>query len=216
MKRIAKYLFIVIVALFLIRPIYAQELRLGLNHNRKIVNYLNFTFKGEIRANLQSSKGTYSIIQPGISYDLTKKITVAGAYRLVWAKNYADEEMEETIDLKKNRVTFDAKYRFNSLSEELGVDYRIRYHYSHRKGKSKSYIRNRIRLKYQNTKRSQFFVGMEPFYYLDDNKLSQIRLSVGNEYKFKGFDIKIYMLLDEIFNDGSLESMHQFGVSIGL
>lgn len=215
MKSICKYFSITIFVL-LSAPAVAQELRLGLDYDKEIVGNLDLRVKGQIRRNLQSENSTYYIIQPGVSFDVTKRFSVSAAYRLTRGYDYAEEEGVDLIDMHKHRITLDGKYRFKPISENVRLDYRLRYQYTFEEEKSGQYIRNRIRLKYNNTKHSQVFCGVEPYYRLDTRELRQLRVSIGNSYKFDHFKIDVYMLMDGIFNDGSIGSMHQVGLSVSL
>ncbi len=216
MRSIYKGLVNTLFLLMIVNTAIAQELRIGLDYDKKVSENLKFIFKGQIRNNLQYENSTYYIIQPGISFDLTKRFTLSGAYRFTSGYNYTVEDDIDMINLHKNRITLDGKYKFRQLSDRFCLDYRLRYQYTYEKGKSKKYIRNRMKLKYSNSKHSNISFGVEPYYRLDTKELSQLRISISNSYNFEAFELEVYMLLDGSFNNGSLKSMHQIGVSFAL
>jgi hypothetical protein len=147
--------------------IYAQELWTGFTLRLKPSSRLNAEIEQQFRFGNGINSLNTTFTEIGIGYDITKRLEVNIAYRNTIKTG------DERVDNDKQRLSANASYNFGSNDTKFVLTYRLRYQTAWEKSNQENrddYIRNRLNLDYNLTKRVQPYVGTEVFYKLNQNK----------------------------------------------
>jgi predicted porin len=120
-------------------------------------------------------------VELGVGYDLTSRLNVNMAYR------HTDRTTIERIDDDRRRVSAEASYTIGSDQTAFVLAYRLRYQYARETSGEENrdtYIRNRLVLTYNLTKRAHPYVTTEVFYKLAPaNEIRAFWLTMGLKTK---------------------------------
>lgn len=147
---------------------YAQELWTGITLRVKPAKKLTAELEQQFRFNNGINALNTTFTEIGLGYDITKRLGVKAAYR----NTYKTGELR--VDNDKQRLSAEITYDMGSDETQFILSYRFRYQVARETGNSENpdrddYIRNRINLDYNLTKRVQPYVATEIFYKLNQN-----------------------------------------------
>ena len=142
---------------------YAQEVWTGATLRVKPTKRVTAEVEQQFR--FQNNFATlYSrFVELGLGYDITSRLNVHVAYR------HTDRTDEERIDDDRRRISAEASYNIGSDETAFVLSYRLRYQSAQATSGEENrddYIRNRLALEYNLTKRVQPYVTTETFYKL--------------------------------------------------
>ena len=197
--------------------IAAQELRIGVDYDRMLLTKLEFRSKVQLR-NIPIPQSTfYGILQVGLEYEIFKTLSLAGTYRYSLTPNTMGEKLLESIE-DKMRYTAELKYRHPRYDNGIRISYRLRYqHSASHEGKSKDYLRNRLKVDYKLTKELRPYTALELYYMLGKYEMTRLRLYLGSEINVVRTEIELsYIFETKTHDDNGSWTSHMIGLFLKL
>lgn len=198
----------IVCALFLATQIaYGQrpadfELWTGGEVGLKLNKKLGLSLSEQVRFNdtISSIKKTFTEL--GLKYKVGKNFSFKGNYRLTIPPN-------ENI---LHRLALDANYQWKKKDTPLSFSYRLRF--QHQFGKTRTYVRNKVKLGYNLSKLVDPFVAYELFFRFNrKNEFRISRLTAGLDWRVtKKFEITTYYRLQDDIFIKSPQRQHIFGL----
>ncbi len=197
--------------------IAAQELRIGVDYNRTLPAKLEFTSKVQLRTILGPQHIYYMILQVGLEYEIFETLSLAGTYRYSLAPTAKSENLLKSLD-DKRRYTAELKYKHPRFDNGIRLSYRLRYqHSATHEGKSKDYLRNRLKVDSKLTKELRPYIAFESYYRLGKNEMNRFRLYLGSEIKVARTEIELsYIFETKTHDDNGRWTFHMIGLFLKL
>lgn len=192
---------------------YAQELwtgatfRLRLNKSWAAEVEQQFRFDNNI-----TSYGS-SFTELGLRYKYNNHVGVKAGYR------FTDRSGNVRIPDNRQRFNADVFFNIGSSKTDFVLSYRIRYQRSRigdEETKPRDYLRNRLSMDYNLTKKTQPYVETELFYLFEDkNELRAMRLTMGlNTQLTKQLELNTFYRLENELNVKRPERVRIIGVML--
>ncbi|MBI3135468.1 MAG: DUF2490 domain-containing protein [Bacteroidetes bacterium] len=148
-----------------------------------------------------------AIAEAGVKYDLNKSIAFFSEYR------YTLRPLQNDI----NRISLGATYSWSKKGFPLALSYRIKFQYSRNRnsGNSESYLRNKITLDYNLSKRLDPYLSYELFFLFGKNEFRNTRYSLGFEWSFtKNLSLAVYYMYQREIYVKKPSVDHIFGLTL--
>lgn len=142
---------------------YAQEVWTGVSLRVKPTRRINVEAEQQFRFQNNFSTLYSHFVELGAGYDITSRLNIHAAYR------HTNRTSVERVDDDRRRISAEASYNIGSDNTAFVLSYRIRYQSAQEtsgEGNQDSYIRNRLALDYNLTKRVTPYATTEFFYKL--------------------------------------------------
>ncbi len=192
---------------------YAQEVWTGVTLRVKPLKRVNVDLEQQFRFEDGFSSLYSRFTELGIGYDLTKRLEIGAAYR------HTDRSTGERVDDDRRRISAEASYTFGSDETAFTLAYRLRYQSAQTRseeGERDDYIRNRLALDYNLTKRVQPYVTTELFYKLNQVNMTRafwftmgLKSSIG-----KSFGINTFYRVEKELNKKRPQNNHIIGLML--
>ena len=197
--------------------IAAQELRIGVDYNRTLPAKLEFTSKVQLRTILGPQHIYYMILQVGLEYEIFETLSLAGTYRYSLAPTAKSENLLKSLD-DKRRYTAELKYKHPRYDKGIRLSYRLRYqHSASYEGKSRDYLRLRLKADYKMTKELRPCIALEPYYRLGGNEMNRIRLYLGSKINVVRTEIELSYIFElKTHDDNGSWTFHMIGLFLNL
>jgi hypothetical protein len=197
--------------------IAAQELRIGVDYNRMLPAKLEFTSKVQLRTILGPQHIYYIILQVGLEYEIFETLSLAGTYRFSLAPTAKSENLLKSLD-DKRRYTAELKYKHPRFDNGIRLSYRLRYqHSATHEGRSRDYLRNRLKVDSKLTKELRPYIAIESYYRLGKNEMNRLRLYLGSEIKVVRTEIELsYIFEAKTHDDNGRWTFHMIGLFLKL
>ena len=194
----------------------AQEFITSVGANYDISK--RWSIEGEVqnRNNSVSEINTRSwIFQGEIGYDILDHVNLSATYRNTSTEtinHFAESDIEKN---DKNRYTANIRYKTKRLANQIRFSHRLRYQYSQHDNKDdKEYIRYKLTIDHKLSKNAKPYVAIEPYYYLNKNKLKYFRLYLGNEFDFNRTNVDIFLITETEPENESFSLLYMLGVKL--
>jgi hypothetical protein len=178
---------------------YAQEVWTGFTLRVKPTKRITTEIEQQFR--FQNNFATlYSrFTEVGVGYDITSRLNVHAAYR------HTDRTAIDRVDDDRRRVSVEASYTVGSDETAFTLAYRLRYQSAQQRSGEENrddYIRNRLALTYNLTKRTQPYVTSEVFYKMAlANEIRAYWLTMGLKTKIgKSFGLTTFYRIEKELN----------------
>ncbi|MDO1444739.1 DUF2490 domain-containing protein [Rhodocytophaga aerolata] len=158
--------FLLLIGLFwggLSIPCSAQEVWTGVTLRVKPIKRVNVEAEQQFRFQNNFSTLYSRFVELGVGYDITSRLNVHAAYR------HTNRTTVERVDDDRRRISAEASYTIGSDNTAFALAYRIRYQAAQETSGEENrdkYIRNRLALNYNLTKRVTPYASTELFYKL--------------------------------------------------
>jgi len=197
--------------------IAAQELRIGVDYKRMLPAKLEFTSKVQLRNILIPQNTFYVILQVGLEYEIFETLSLAGTYRYSLIPTGKSENLLESLG-EKQRYTAELEYKHPRFDNGIRLSYRLRYQHSAiHEGKSRDYLRSRLKVDYKLTKELRPYIALEPYYRLGKNEMNRIRLYLGSEINVVRTEIELsYIFEVKTHDDNGNWTSHMIGLFLKL
>lgn len=194
----------------------AQEFRIGVEYETMLPAKMEFAGKFELRNTLVPKSSFYTIFQLGLKREILKNLYLGGTFRQSLAPKRSSESLLESMD-DKRRYTAEMIYKFPRFDNGVRLSYRLRYHYSiSSKGKTKDYLRSKLKADYKLIKDLRPYVAIEPYFHLEENELRKFRLYLGGKIDVFRIGMELSYILEVKSYDQLFMTSHLVGLYIEL
>jgi predicted porin len=212
MKEVIRHMIASNMLIMLCLSTSAQELRFGINYDKKIIPKLEIDSKVQLRTIVNQENSFYSIAQLGMDYKISDNISVAGSVRYSTAHSEIDEKINEEIN-EKLRYTADLKLSTERFDNGTKIKNRLRYQYSAViTGDDKNYVRNKLSIDYKLTRRMKPYVAVEPYLLLDNKKIRKLRFYLGSEFELKNNELEFCFIVEGKSRDKVISMYYKAGI----
>ena len=156
-------------------------------------------------------------MQVGLGYEIFETLSLAGTFRYSLTPSSTSENLLKSLD-DKRRYTAELKYRHPRYDNGIRLSYRMRYQHSVTlEGKSRDYLRNRLKVDYKMTKELRPYTALELYYMLGGNEMNRIRLYLGSEIKVARIEFELsYIFEARLHADNGRWTSHMIGLFLNL
>jgi len=212
MIKIIRYLITAHLFIWSLLSADAQELRLGIEFDKTILPELAVESKAQLRKDMSQSSGLYSIIQAGLSYELSKNLSISGAVRYSTLTGESDEETIDEIN-EKIRFTADLKFKTRQFNNDITLINRLRYQHSAIIDENnKDYFRDKFSVKYKLTRVTKPFVAVEPYFLLKEKKIRKLRFYLGSKLELFNNEFELCFIIESKFKNKAISIHHKIGI----
>jgi hypothetical protein len=200
---------ILIVFLIVTTCSYAADdskLWLSIGHRNDLTEKLQFEFESEMRFNNEMSELYQLLFNFGLRFTFNDYFKFTATYR---TRTFEYDEFQNEMLLKG-----DFEYDITSKTE-LGL--RLRYNKRWREyDEDKEYIRPRIKIDYDFSKRLKPFFDIEGLYRINDNnpdRFDEVRYTFGIEFDLpKKIELEVYYAYHDEMNKNNIVDSHLLGI----
>ena len=190
----------------------AQELRLGIDYDKRILPKLEIDSKAQLRKIMNQSSSLYSIFQAGLTYEISENISLSGSIRYSSASGEFDDEIIDEIN-EKIRYTADLKLRTKQFNNDITIKNRIRYQHSAIiADDDRDYIRDKFSIEYKLTRGMKPYVAVEPYLILEEKRIRKLRFYMGSEFELSDNEFELCFILEGKFKDEVIFVRHKVGI----
>lgn len=148
------------------------RLRMGVKLEKKLAKKLELELLPEIRLESKNQLEE-TLLETGLNYKLFKFMDVAGQYRIGFVPEYDNAQHRFALDVKP-------KVSFNDLKLQLRLRYTNYTDFQHDTEDKSTYLRSRLRCKYDfNNFPLTPFVSAELYYRADEEDFNKSRFGTG-------------------------------------
>jgi uncharacterized protein DUF2490 len=189
----------------------AQEFRLGVDYERMLPAKMEFTGKFELRNTLVPQNEFYTIFQVGLKHEILKNLSLGGTFRQFLTPTGRSESLLESLD-EKRRYTAELVFKYPRFDNGVRLSYRLRYQHSEvPKGKSKDYLRSRLKADYKLIKDLQPYLAIEPYFRLEENEIVKCRLYLGSKINVHRMGMEVSYIFEVKSHDELVRTSHMIG-----
>jgi len=190
----------------------AQELRLGIDYDKRILPKLEIDSKAQLRILMNQSSSLYSIIQAGLTYEISENISLSGSIRYSSASGESDEEIVDEVN-EKIRYTADLKLRTKQLNNDITIKNRVRYQHSAIiNDDDRDYIRDKFSIEYKLARGMKPYIAVEPYLILEEYKIRKLRFYFGSEFELFDNEFELCFIIEGKFKDEGIFVHHKVGI----
>jgi predicted porin len=178
---------------------YTQEVWTGVAFRVKPVKRVNIEAEQQFRFQNNFSSLYSRFIELGVGYDITSRLNVHVAYR------HTDRTTLDRVDDDRRRVSAEASYNIGSDNTAFVLSYRLRYQAAQETSGEENrdnYVRNRLALTYNLTRRAHPYATTEVFYKLSPaNEIRAFWFTMGLKSKIgKSFGLNTFYRIEKELN----------------
>ncbi len=192
----------------------------GLKISKELTHKLSLNFWTQMRSTENATRPMNYFNDLCLSYDLTKKISIEGAY-----VNVEHLQLDDRLSIQhqfyvdaswKSKIAKRLYFKYMPMLQVMFTDY-----YSSEKGKvPEYYIRNKFRLEYNLSKRIDPFCFVEPRHFLNKETpgyLNRMRYSLGFNYRINNHNsVDVYYMIQQEKNLANPTTLYIFGINYNL
>jgi len=213
-----KRLIALLTFLIIWKSISAQEFRGGVSADFTLLPRLSTELEVEIRKAFYPENYFNRTFQGELSYDVLDSWSVGVLYGFSIIKHnreFSDEAGEESRD--RNKFAFNVEFKPKRFNNDLRLSNRFRYQYAIvDDDEPKQYFRNKITLDYKISDKMNPYVAIEPYYRLSSNRISVIRIYLGNEMPVFKIGMELYYITEIKLREEYATTQYIVGLKIKL
>jgi len=209
---VKRLLLIIYLFLLLYPDAYSQEVRLGINYERNLLPKLELKSKCQIRKHNNHPITFYSIVQAGLQYKITRKVSVSGSVRYTLSP---DRNINWEFDdiYEKTRYAAEIKYKTRRYNNDIRISNRFRYqHLSTHSDEKKDYLKNKIVIDYKLTKAHNVYIAIEPYLRLGELKIQKCRIYIGDVFNISNHEFEVYFIVEGKTHNDVFSINHTLGI----
>ncbi len=216
MKKVLVFLILSAFYAFANAQVKDVQLWTGPTVKYNITKRLKVDFEQEFRFNENISHYNFTFSEFGIKYEILKYLDVKASFRQTFIP--ADLTGTALNDNDKSRLSLDASSSVKIFKTGLKAEYRFRYQNSWENASTVSshYLRNRIGLDYNLSKRVDPYINWENYFRLDNlNEFRQNRYTIGLSWRVtKKLDLDSYIRYQGERNVKNPETDYIIGIGL--
>jgi len=205
-------LFIYVLSFLYALNCSAQELRLAVEHEGDLFKGFEYELKLMTVDDLSSPNLFNNLsIDGGLQLKLSKKISIGAGYRYSADLSQSEERTTDEFESKR-RINFDCKYKNKSWIDNVKFSNRLRYQLKFKDGKSKFYLKNKVKFDYKFSKKTKPYLAFEPNFDLQKKEFKVLRVYGGSVFKIIKNKVDVYLIY-ELNKKAKLSSAYILGLS---
>lgn len=192
--------------------ISAQEFRTGVDYERMLPANTELSGKFEIRKTLVPQNAFYNVFQLGLKHEIINNLSLGGTFRRSFTPARKNENLLESLD-EKRRYTAELGFKYPRFDNGVRLSYRLRYQHSTTlEGKSKDYLRNRLKVDYKLIKDLQPYLAIEPYFRLEENEIRKCRLYLGSKVNVLRMGVELSYIFEVKIHNELASTSHFIGI----
>lgn len=175
----------------------AQEYRGGVSAEFRILKRLEAEAEIELRKIFIPESYFNRTFQGSLGYEITNRWSIGATYSyavITEKHNYDHNISEEALD--RNKLAVDLDYQSKRFGNDLRLSNRFRYQISTGDDDDRQYFRNRVMVDYKISSAMNPYLAFEPYYRFDKERVSIVRIYIGNEMPLFNSKIDLYYIAE--------------------